>query len=192
MHWSCCDTDTFSSQELQKAFAALTPSRKEHIQRLRQPEDQRRSLAAELLARQLLQERYGITGAQLHRRENGRPYLEGCDLFISLAHSAQKVACALSASPVGIDVEQIRPVDLKLCRHVCVEQELAYILAEYRQEQDRQCRDPEVLRRFFEVWTAKEAYFKKQGTGITDLRSVNILQQPRQVHLIDGYVLQIL
>jgi phosphopantetheinyl transferase len=30
-----------------------------------------------------------------------------------------------------------------------------------------------LLTRFFKIWTAKEAYFKQQGTGITDLKAVH-------------------
>lgn len=187
MHWLWCNTADFSENDLQQAYACLSPSRKEHIDRLRQTEDKRRSLAGELLVYKLLREHYGITGAVLQRKPNGQPYLTGCDLHVSIAHSGQMVACAVSHQPVGIDVEQIRPMDLKICRHVCVPEEDAYI--GYGQQPSQ---DPGMLRRFFEIWTAKEAYFKKCGTGITDLKSVNVLTLPRQTHHIGDYILQII
>jgi len=164
MHWSCRDTESFTEEELQCAYSQLSPSRKAHIDRLRLQEDKTRSLAAELLVRELLQS-LGITTAVLHRHLNGQPYLTGCDLFVSISHSDRMVACALSEGPIGIDIERIRPLDLKICRHLCTEEEKAYC--------------GEDLHRLFEIWTAKEAWFKKQGTGITDLKSVNILPLPR-------------
>ena len=190
MHWSCCDTADFTKEALQQAYAHLSSSRKEHIDRLRQPEDRARSLAAELLVQRLLQEQYAVTGAVLHRRVNGQPCLSGCDLHVSISHCGRTVACALSREPVGIDVEKIRPIDLSICRHVCTEAENAYVGTDG--SEGHACQDPAILRRFFEIWTAKEAYFKKQGTGITDLKSVNILPLQRQTHIVGEYILQIL
>lgn len=190
MHWSCCDTADFSTEALQQTCAQLSASRKEHIDRLRQSEDKARSLAAELLVQKLLQEQYGITAGVLHRSQSGQPYLSGCDLHVSISHCDRMVACALSREPVGIDVEKVRPIDLAICRHVCTDEEKAYVGTDGTEGQV--CRDPQILSRFFEIWTAKEAYFKKRGTGITDLKSVNILPLPRQTHMIEDYILQIL
>jgi len=189
MEWLCRDMTAFSAEALERALETLSPSRKEHILRLRRQEDRARSLAGELLARELLQ-KLGITGATLHRAANGQPWLTGCEKHISIAHCDQKVACAVSEDPVGIDIERIRPIKRQLLRHVCVEEEARYVLGEYEGEDLLQ--QPEVLQRFFEIWTGKEAYFKKQGTGITDLKAVNILPMKRQMYLLDGYMLQII
>ncbi len=191
MHWSYCNIEDFSHRELEMAWENLSPSRKEHIFRLRQQEDKIRSLAGEILAQRILKEQFGISSALLHRDPNGRPYLTGCSLHLSISHCNKMVACAVSREPVGIDIEQIRPIKPKLCNRVCVEEEKAYVLGDCQLAEDRSCENPEVARRFFEIWTAKEAYFKKLGTGITDLQSVNILHLPRQMEVIDGYMVQI-
>ena len=190
MHWSYCDIASLSAQQLQAAYEKLSVSRKEHIDRFRRPEDRNRSLAGQILAETLLQEHYGIRDS-LERITSGQPFFPHCDVHVSISHCDQLVACALSREPVGIDIERIRPINLKMCRHVCREEEKAYLLSgkEYEEEV---CEDPEILQRFFEIWTAKEAYFKKCGTGITDLRSVNILPLPRQIHRIGDYMLQLL
>ena len=120
MHWSYRNTASFTSDELQYAYSQLSPSRKAHIDRLRPQEDKRRSLAAELLVQELLQS-LGISNAVLHRHPNGQPYLTGCNLHVSISHSDQMVACALSTNPIGIDIERIKPLDFKICRHLCTE-----------------------------------------------------------------------
>lgn len=178
MHWTCCDTAEISREALEQAYSILSASRKAHIDRLQKQEDKLRSLAGEVLAQKLLREKYHITDAVIHRQSNGQPYLTGCDLHISISHCDEMVACAVSREPVGIDIERIRPIHEKLCHKVCTESELAYVLE-----------DPG---RFFEIWTAKEAYFKKCGTGITNLKSVNILELPRQTHFIQDFVLNII
>ncbi len=187
MHWACRKITDYTQAQLQGAYAQLSPSRKERIDRLRRPEDRQRSLAAELLVQELLKEHYGVTGAKLCCKPNGQPYLENCRLQVSISHCGQMVACAVSKMPVGIDIERIRPIDLRIARHTCVPEELDYLQASERGV----CSDPDVLRRFFEIWTAKEAYFKKCGTGITDLKGINVLTLQRQVYTAGDYFIQI-
>ena len=188
MYWTCRNINTIPREALEKVYEHLSPSRKEHIDRLRLEPDKCRSLAAQWLLQQLLEETCGITDSVLHRDSSGQPYLTGCDLFVSLSHCDDMVACAVSEEPVGIDIERIRPVKEGLCRRVCTPEELAYLQA----APEELSSDPASLRRFFEIWTGKEAYFKKCGTGITNLRSVNVLSLSRQVHTVEDYILQII
>jgi phosphopantetheinyl transferase len=54
--------------------------------------------------------------------------------------------------------------------------------------------DIEVLKRFFEIWTLKEAYFKALGTGITNFKSADVLMcgRERSTYYIDGYVISVI
>lgn len=192
MHWTYCDGDLVSAEALAQAYGALTPSRKVHIDRFRRREDKVRSLVAGILVEKLLKEHCGMDRISLCRDDSGRPYLPDCDLSVSISHSGNRVACAVSQKPVGIDLEQLRPVDLNLCRHICVEEERKYVFGPIPEWEGGLCHDQEVLSRFFEIWTAKEAYFKRAGTGITNLKAVNVLPLPRQIHWLDNYILQIM
>ena len=51
----------------------------------------------------------------------------------------------------------------------------------------------EQLYRLYEVWTAKEAYFKCIGTGITNLKSISIekLAKIKRTYRIDDYIITI-
>ena len=191
MQWLFCTIDAFSPQERQQAFLQQSSSRAEHVSRLRRQEDRDRSLTAQLLVQKLLCHN-GITHGVLHRKENGQPFLTGCDLQVSISHCGQMVVCALSPDPVGIDVEFVRSFDLRLCDRACTPEETEYILDGHPFPQETACQDPAVCRRFFEIWTAKEAYFKKLGTGITDLKSINVLPLPREIHIIENHIVQIM
>ena len=178
MYWLSCKLTDFSREEYDIAYKNLSPSRKDHIDRFQKEADRARSLAGELLAQKLL-DRLGLAGT-LHRDEKGRPYLTGCDLFVSIAHCEDRVVCAADTKPVGIDIEKIRPIDVaSAARHVCAPEELDYL-------------QKDSLTRFYEIWTGKEAWFKKQGTGIQGLKGVNILSLERQVFYGDGFVIQII
>ncbi len=193
MKWLYANIADVSAEEYDRVYAGLSPSRKARVDRMKQPDDRKRSLAGEWLLQTLLKQAYGITDAVLETASNGRPMLVGADLFVSIAHCDDAVVCAVSETPVGIDIERIRPLDLKLARRVCVEEETVYLFGHTPIEADyRYTDDAALLTRFFEIWTAKEAYFKRCGTGITELKSVNILPLKRQIFHQDGYLIQII
>lgn len=189
-HWSCCRTGAFSEEDYARSWEALTPSRKERISRLRREEDRKCSLAAGMLAERLLAEQFDIRDARLENEENGAPRLSGSKLFVSISHSGDLVACAISPRPVGIDCEQLRPRDMALAKRVCTEKELAYVFPD-GQIPEGVCTDGETLWRFYEIWTAKEAYFKLRRTGITDLESVDVLSCRRRCYRVDDFCIQL-
>lgn len=190
MKWIYATIDEYTPDELHAVKELLSPSRNERIFRLRQEKDRLRSLAAECLLRQLLQE-MGVKNCAIECTELGQPITD-CGLFVSIAHSGNHVVCAASEKPIGIDLEEIRPVDFAITRHVCTEDENRYIFGRDPLPEDlKRCEDPETLTRFFEIWTGKEAYFKQQGTGIRDLKGISILPLPRLVIQKSGCIITI-
>lgn len=183
MNWAYCNTGEFTHADYDAAYAGLSPSRRAHIDGLKSEKARRCSLAGELLVQRLLSG-LGVNNAQLHRKDNGQPYLTGCDLHVSISHCEDFVVSAIGTEPIGIDVERIRPIDLQIAGHVCTDRERQYLFEPAEQDQQ--------LERFFEIWTAKEAYLKKQGTGITGLKKVNILPMDRQLFRVEDYLVQIL
>lgn len=94
-------------------------------------------------------------GARLWRAESGQPRMEGG--YLSLSHSHGLVACAVSAEPVGLDVERIRPVSPRLLRLLSPE-ERDYV----RCDAD-----------FFRLWTLKESLIKCRGGHLGQLRQIH-------------------
>lgn len=102
----------------------------------------------------LVREKLGFSG-EFERTENGKPYAEGCSIRFNISHSGTYAAVALSDGEVGIDIERIREVNLKIAEKFSSDER------EYIQSAE----NPQ--KAFFEIWTAKEAYLKKCGTGLT-------------------------
>lgn len=86
--------------------------------------------------------------------EYGAPYLENGPYF-SISHCKQGIAVAVSETPIGIDIEAIRPFNEGLMRKTMNSEEQTHILSSL---------NPEI--EFIRLWTRKEAYVKMQGTGI--------------------------
>ncbi len=120
-----------------------------HIARYRMPNDRRRSMAAWSLLWRLLPAPECPSFS-----ERGMPCLP--DLYLSLAHSKNMAAAAVSDCPVGIDIEQIasRPI-AHLAEKCLTRAEYAVFSAASDQTL---C--------FYMHWTAKEAYAKLTGAGL--------------------------
>ncbi|WP_333820164.1 4'-phosphopantetheinyl transferase family protein [Ohtaekwangia sp.] len=93
-----------------------------------------------------------------------RPYLDNCPIDFNISHSGEYVLCALSTTcSVGIDIEQVRPVDLS-------DFESQWTL----QELDNIRRSDDSLRQFYNYWTRKEAVIKANGKGLSlSLNKIN-------------------
>ncbi len=109
----------------------------------------RYSESARALLAKAVEREYGLdsTAFPEKREADGKPYLEGAPFFFNLSHSGGYVVCALSDSPVGVDIEKILPVSLKVMRRFFGRTILS------PREQMR-------------VWTRYESYGKMVGSGI--------------------------
>ncbi len=120
-------------------------------------DDERRSVLARALIARLVAIRTGVDPSLVeHGRDaRGRPFLVRSDLHVSIAHSGEFVACAVSGCRVGVDIERTdRPeVDGALARRVCSPAELAQL---------GECNAPAVIR----LWARKEAVAKALGFGL--------------------------
>lgn len=186
MRWLFKKTTDLTEEEYAAVYESLSTSRRAHIDRMKQDEDKKRSLLASALVAELLLLE-GISGATLESEADGRPFLRGSDLFVSISHSHQGVACAIDHQPVGIDLEQIRPVRKSLIQYVCLPEELAYVM---QAPQPDTVTDPDTLQRFFQVWTAKEACFKKHRDLV--LLKINTLSLETTLYITDGFFINII
>ena len=173
------DISEFSREDLEKSFLCMRDARKAKVERFQNETSKQCTLAGEWLVRGLLAEVTGKPGESftICADEKGKLHAENTPgLFFNISHSGSKVAAAVCDERVGVDIEVLRPVSLKLAKRVCTVEELLYVFGRTPAETDFEDEtNPECIRRFFEVWTAKEAYFKCIGTGITGFDAMQSL-----------------
>ena len=158
-------------------WSDLLPTLPEHRQRqvlaCRQESDRVRTAGAAWLLQFALQ-REGIPLSQQRFTENpwGKPLLTNrSDIHVSLSHSGHWAVCAVSNVPVGVDVEQPR-CTLRIAKRFFHPEELTET-------------DPVFLTR---LWTAKEAFVKALGRGLTiPLDSFIVRLTPTQAELCQSY-----
>jgi 4'-phosphopantetheinyl transferase len=149
-------------------------------------EHRRRYTIARGLLRLLLSRYTGVAAADLRFTYSvtGKPSLANHPpLEFNLSHSQEIAIYALSERAVGVDVEYLRPVDhldqLSKRYFSARETELLYT-----------CSGNAQISMFFRLWTAKEAYLKATGEGLSQLYQAHLcLPTPGQLQFEQGWQL---
>jgi 4'-phosphopantetheinyl transferase len=147
-------------------LAVLSADERERHARFHFRSDRDAYLVAHTLTRRMLASLAGVEPHELEFRaaEHGRPELaapaRACELSFNLSHTRGLVACAVARGcSVGVDTEHLdRGVELLgVARRVFSDRELAGLYPLSGEAQRR---------RFFDLWTLKEAYVKAIGKGL--------------------------
>lgn len=153
---------------------------RDRVAALRRPADQARSGAAAALLRQVVAELCGGAPEHVHvdraceqcGGQHGRPRLPGLDLHVSVSHSGDRVAVAVTADgPVGVDVERVRSLDLDAVGRVVLGPgEVAGHPAD-----------------FAVYWTRKESVVKATGEGLRVPLSQVLVTAPDEPPALRSY-----
>ena len=138
--------------------------RKKEILKKANINDRKRSLAGDLLIKKYLSKIYGMPKEKIEikKGKHGKPYVLNIPAHFNISHSGNYTVVAISDSPIGIDLEIIEDFSAILAKKLFNEDELKYISevgSMKRKNLMQQC--------FYEIWTAKEAYLKFIGCGIS-------------------------
>lgn len=97
-------------------------------------------------------------------KENHKPFLKNYPQFhFNMSHCENIVTVAFSDDFVGVDIEKIRPVNLKIAERFFSSEEKLLVKDNLS---------------FFTLWTKKEAFIKRSGNGLkTPLNSFNVLKE---------------
>ncbi|MFF2093985.1 4'-phosphopantetheinyl transferase family protein [Paenibacillus sp. NPDC058174] len=153
-----------ASMEREEWLPYVSEERRERVARFHYAKDAQRSLFGELLARYALCESTGRGNSELKFIQNpfGKPMLareqDEREIYFNLSHSGQWVVCAVDYTPVGIDVEEMKPISLDIARRFFSKDEYEALL-----------REPEISRQqyFYALWTMKESFIKADGRGLS-------------------------
>ncbi len=155
---------------IQRAYELLPVDEREQADRFRFDRDRAIYVVAHALLRRELGRYTGIAADELRfeRNPSGRPELvfpfqvdpEIARLRFNLAHTRGLVGCAVTmSSDVGFDVEEVRErAPLEIADRFFSSPELERLRALGTHEQTR---------RFFTLWSLKEAYLKARGVGLS-------------------------
>lgn len=173
-----CDITSLTVEDINKYNDVLPQWRKDKIDRYANIKDKIRSLGASLVLIKGLKERgISLEECTIAYGKNGKPYIEGKgDMHFNISHSGDKIAVGIGTEPIGVDIQQVRPVNLRIIDRFFTGNEDKYINLE--------------LDKFHEIWCLKESYLKCIGIGLTtNLKDIEII--PGQKMHMDGYELHL-
>lgn len=148
----------------ERAYEAVSDTRRDRTDRLAQLSDRCRSLGAELLLQHALKP-FGISVRTESFQENayGKPYLAvHPEIHYSISHSGDFVLLAMSDTPVGCDLEKTGMKELSAKKLRLAER--FFCPAEYQDILN--CAPEERSDRFYAYWTLKESLMKAAGLGM--------------------------
>jgi len=136
----------------------INPEKAARLQR-QQWDDAKAGMTGELLLRYGMWKIFRIPPCEIKTAADdlGKPYLASHPhLYFNVSHTGSRCICAVGDSPLGVDMEEVRPI-----RH----QRLAerYFTAEERKTYYSLGGNEDA---FFTVWTRKEAFGKFTGYGL--------------------------
>jgi 4'-phosphopantetheinyl transferase len=150
-----------SQNEVSKLVSYVDFDRRERIKQFQFYESAQKCLLGDILARISICKKLNARNDSLVFGANyyGKPILlEPPGIHFNISHSGNWVVCAVANSPLGIDVENIRPVDLEVAKRFFTEEEYHFISSQ---------EDIDKLRCFYTLWTLKESYVKYVGKGLS-------------------------
>lgn len=175
--------DSYQSNRIfyQKALSLVPDYRREKIEGVCSANDKCRSLAAGLLLNysighffscktkvsplQIITPKTAINyynpefNFNVAAGKHGKPYFTNHpELFFNLSHSGNYAVCIISDKDCGIDIEGGRNIKLNVAKRFFSEREYLWITDTSDISEQK--------KRFFRIWTLKEAYAKLTGMGI--------------------------
>lgn len=162
MKYRIININDISKSDYEYYYSLMSPDKKSRIEKYKNNDDKKRSIAGEMLARIMLAEMCSINPKDIVYKlhENGKPYADNAKAEFNISHSGDYVICAVNDSPVGADIELIRSLSVYPDKFF-TDKEKAYIFKSHDKN--------ETKRRFFEIWTFKEALIKMHGETLSKI-----------------------
>lgn len=181
--------DTIKQNTLNYLLTFVSKEKKEQINRYYFNVDKKLSLYADLIVRVIACKTFGLTNKDIDffKSEYGKPNLNNyLNFHFNVSHTRNAIAVVVSDSQVGVDIEKIREAEFKIVNRFFTQPEIEFIdntVAESK-------------KRFYIVWTKKEAYIKYIGKGLyMPLNSFNVfdetISKKMQTIVKDNYVISI-
>jgi 4'-phosphopantetheinyl transferase len=146
--------------------ACLDEKEKRRFEAMAGPIRPREFLGGRSLAKTMAGRILGIeaSAVRIEVERGGRPFIpRPHELNIGLTHTREYAACALSRMRIGLDIEELG------CKEGLVRVE-SYAFSSRERDSLACCSGEERERRFFRIWTLKEAYLKRLGRGVESIR----------------------
>lgn len=160
-------TPQLESETFNRLLGSVPNEKRLKISRYRFDIDKKLSLYSEILLRSLISRNLNIknNNIKLDKDGLGKPHLKSHpDFHFNISHTKNAITVAVSTAPIGVDIEKVTAADIRIARRFFTADELNWVTSD----------KSELNKRFFIIWTKKEAALKRKGTGLTDIKNIDV------------------
>lgn len=175
-----------SSDEFNKVLKDVNLQKQ--VARIKHPARKQRFVIGRILLAKLLNKSVAEISAPgyIKYTEYGKPYLADHSYYFNITDSFDILAAAICKEPLGLDLEKIRPMELRRIRRAYTIDEQRYI----NNITDKQLQYKTTLK----FWTIKEAVLKLAGVGLSGgmskvhIHDVHHAQWHEHHYYVDDYL----
>ena len=178
MEYFIYNVENLSDAEYEKWFSLMTKEKQERVSKYKDATRRKCSVAGEMIVKTNIGKALNTSPEALIilTDNNGKPYIPDCHTHFNISHCENMLVLAFSDKEIGIDIERIRPISLNILKRFYSVEEQKYVLGYIPTKDDFQmCENEEILKKFYRVFTLKEAICKKSGIGIKGLKDADAL-----------------
>ena len=145
---------------------------------------EREHIAGLNLCKEMISKYFGTDDPHFLLNDYGKPYIDKEGVYFNISHSKGRVACAVSDTPVGIDIEKLtekNDTDIKnFAKRYFVENEIALLEKENYSSLA-----------FYKIWTGKEAYSKMLGSALSKNLKIDTTVLNIETYVEGEYILSV-
>lgn len=179
--------NNFDQDLFYRLLAYCDNDKQNRINSMRFNIDKKLSLYSDILIRKLLSNALNIKNKELqfYKNKYGKPYVKNiASINYNVSHTHNALVVIFSESEVGVDIEGIKEVDIKIAKKYYTEEEYNYVILKNSNIH------------FYEIWTKKEAFVKYVGNGLNiSFKSFNTLSDDINCNmttfLLDKYLISV-
>ena len=151
---------SLSQDKFNDLLKIISKENRKKCHRFKFKEDALRTLYGELIVRHVLCQQFSFKNEEIEilKSAEGKPYIKDFPIHFNISHAGDFVVCVFNEQEVGIDIEQIKDVDLGIAKRFFCQREYEDLFAQKITDQ---------LDYFYSLWTLKESYMKYLGTGMS-------------------------
>jgi len=153
--------ENIEESKFEKFKSYVSAEKLKRINRFHKYDDALRTLLGDILVRYMLTKWLNIKNHQIIFAGNiyGKPYIKNYNnIEYNISHSGKWVVGAIDSYPVGIDIEQIKTIDIKIAERFFSNEEVINLTSKCSSEREQF---------FYNLWTLKESYIKAVGKGLS-------------------------
>lgn len=158
-------TTDFTQADYTKQYSLLECAIREKIDAKSKEKSRCQSLAGYILFYRAAGELFPNEQIKIYFNEHGKPLCDFC--YFNISHSDDRIVCVVSDEPVGIDIQQIRPIKFRKSYMLFNEKESDYV------NQNAEL----ISQRYVEIFTKKEAAIKMLGLSLPQAATIDTFSQ---------------